>query len=129
MKSQRGFTVIEIMVVIVFLVFAGAIFYWQKNDLTIAERDNDRKTAINAMFYSLEEVFYVANKSYPRTISADNIRSIDPELFKDPQGRAIGNQASDYRYEASGCAGDVCEGYVLRADLEHEADFVKNSKN
>lgn len=127
MQQQRGFTVIEIIVVIAFLAFAGALFFWQKNDLRIAERDNQRKVAINAMYYSLEEVFYATNKSYPRVINADVLKSMDPELFKDPNGVAVGEQASDYRYEPSGCEGDICQGYVLRADLESEADFVKTS--
>lgn len=129
MKRQNGFTVIEIIVVIAFLAFAGMVFFWQKNDLRVAERDNQRKAAINAMYYSLEEVYYPANKAYPRTISADNLKSVDPELFKDPNNIAIGEQASNYRYEANGCEGEVCESYILRADLENEADFIKNSRN
>ncbi len=107
----------------------GLSFFGQKNDLKIADRDNDRKTAINAMHYSLEEVYFKANNAYPRTINPDNLRSLDPELFKDPYGRNISDPASDYRYEPSGCEGDSCKRYILRADLEHESDFVKNSRN
>lgn len=128
MKRQHGFTVIELIVVIVFIGFAGVLFFWQKNELRIAERDNQRKVAINAMYYSLEEVYFAANQSYPRTISADNLKSMDPELFKDPNGVAIGEQSSDYRYEPSGCDANACRSYVLRADLEKEADFIKTSQ-
>ena len=129
MNRQHGFTVIEILVAIAFLAFAGSLFYVQKNDLVIAARDNDRKTAINAMYYNLEEVYYTANNSYPKVISGDNLKAMNPELLKDPDSVAIGEQSSDYRYEPSGCNGEVCTSYTLRADLENEADFVKNARH
>lgn len=129
MNRQRGFTVIEILVAIVFLVFAGTLFYVQKRDLAVAGRDNDRKTAINAMYYNLEEVYYTAHGSYPKTISAANLKAMDPELFKDPNGIAVGDQASNYRYEPSSCTDDVCQSYTLRASLEAEADFIKTARH
>ena len=129
MNKTRGFTVVEILVAIVFLVFAGSLFYIQKRDLEVASRDNDRKTAINAMYYSLEEIYYPAHNSYPKTVTVDNLKSMDPTLFKDPNGVSIGDQASNYRYEPSGCIEDICKGYTLRADLESEADFVKTSNH
>lgn len=129
MNRQHGFTVLEVLVAVVFLAFAGTLFYIQKHDLEVANRDNDRKTAINAMYYSLEEVFYPANNTYPRTISADNLKAVDPALFKDPNGNAVGESDSNYRYEPSGCNGDNCSGYTLRADLENESDFVKTSRH
>ena len=81
------------------------------------------------MYYNLEEVYYVANNSYPKVISGDNLKAMDPELLKDPDSVAIGEQSSNYRYEPSGCNGEVCTSYTLRADLENEADFVKNARH
>ncbi len=127
--KQKGFTVVELLVAVVVLAVAGTVFYVQKNDLKVAARDQDRKTAINAIYYDLEEVYYPAHKSYPREINGTTVNAIDPELFKDPQGRKIGDQKSDYRYEPSGCDGDNCKGYTLRANLERENDFVKTNKN
>lgn len=129
MKRQQGFTVLELLVAIVFLTFAGTLFYIQKHDLEVADRDATRKTAINAMYYNLEEVYYAANGSYPKTISADNLKAMDPDLFTDPNGNAVGSQDSNYRYEPANCDGETCKSYTLRADLEKESDFVKASRH
>lgn len=129
MKSSRGFTVIELIVVIVLFLMASVIFFIQKNNVEVAGRDNTRKTAINAIYYSLEEVYFKKNNSYPRVISAEVLPSVDPELFKDPDGVKIGESDSDYRYEASGCTENTCASYSLRADLEYEADYIKENKN
>ena len=117
------------MVVILLALAAGIIFTWQKKELSAASRDNQQKTAINAMYYSLEEVFYKQNNYYPKTISAENLTSIDPALFTDPNGKKIGDQASTYRYEPLKCDQDKCQSYTLRANLEQEADFVKASRH
>lgn len=129
MKREQGFTVIEIIVATAFLLFAGTLFYMQKQDLRTAERDNNRKVAINAMYYNLEEVYYLKNQSYPKTITAANLTAMDPELLKDSNGKRVGEQSSNYRYEPSSCDGDACKSYTLRADLEKESDFVKESRN
>lgn len=128
MKKQAGFTVIELLVAVVLLVAAGVLFVQQKTQIERVDRDRQRKTAINAMYYSLEEVYRPAHGSYPSTLSADNLKSMDPALFKDPDGIAIGAQGSDYRYDPTNCNGTVCSGYTLRANLEAEADFVKKSQ-
>ena len=127
--KQKGFTVIELLVAVVVLGLAGTVFLIQKNDLKTSARDNDRKVAINAIYYNLEKVYYPANKSYPRVINDKTVTAIDPALLKDPRGQAIGENGSDYRYEPSGCDGDACKGYSLRANLEREDDFVKTSQN
>ena len=128
-KQQRGFTVLELIIVIVFLVAAGTIFYVQKRDLEVQARDSTRKTAINAIYYNLEEVYYTAHKSYPQNLTADQLKGLDPSALKDPEGVAVGEQNSDYTYEAHDCTNSQCKSYTLRADLEHEADYTKNSRN
>lgn len=128
MKSSRGFTVIELIIVIAFLAVASVIFFVQKNNIEVAGRDDQRKTAINAMYYSLEEVYFKAHNSYPRTISSDVLPSVDPDLFKDPNGVKIGESNSEYRYEPTNCEGDACKGYTLRTTLENEADYIKTNR-
>ena len=129
MKSSRGFTVIELIFVIVAFAAASIIFFVQKNNVEVAARDDTRKTAINAMYYSLEEVYYKEHSAYPRTITEELLPSVDPTLLKDPSGVKIGESTSNYRYEASNCDGDKCKAYTLRAELEYEADYVKENKN
>lgn len=137
--KQRGFTVIEIVVVAAFLVFAGSLFFVQKHNLEVANRDDRRKTAINAMYYGLEEAFYKQNGYYPQTIDANTLKTVESSLFTDPNGITLGQTSkdidgetvpvqSDYRYEPVGCTDKKCTGYTLRAQLEGEADFVKKSR-
>lgn len=127
--THKGFTVIEISLIIVIAIVASVIFFLQKNSIETASRDDKRKTAINAMYYALEKSYYPANNSYPAVINAGVLNTIDPDLFNDPAGLTIGATDSDYRYEPTNCNGDVCAKYTIRAILENEADYVKSSNN
>lgn len=128
MRKQQGFTVIEIIVVIAFLATIGVLFFIQRGNLAASQRDDQRKVAINAMYYSLEEVFYSKNGYYPTKIDSKTLLSVDPNLFSDPNGVKIGEPDSNYRYEGEACDGEKCKGYVLRADLEREDDYVKTNR-
>lgn len=127
MKRQDGFTVLELVVAIVFLTVAGIVVFNQISQIKTISRDRERKTAINAMHYSLEEVFYKQNKYYPQTISSGMLPSVDPSLFTDPDGKKIGETGTSYFYDPLDCDGEKCKSYRLRADLENEADFIKDS--
>jgi type II secretory pathway pseudopilin PulG len=129
MKRSQGFTVIEVIVVTLFLSVATAVLFVQKNNIASTQRDSDRKTAINAMYYSLEEVYYEKNKVYPASIGDTTLTALDPALLTDPNGLKIGDKDSDYRYEGIDCTNDTCKKYSLRADLENEGDFVKTSRS
>ena len=127
--NQKGFTVLELIIVIVFLAVIGTIFLVQMRDLTVGQRDSQRKTAINAIYYNLEDVYYAANQYYPQAITADALKGVDPTLLKDPDGVMIGEQNSNYSYTPKDCTDGKCKSYELRADLEKEGDFVKDSRN
>lgn len=128
-KNSNGFTIIELIFIIILAGAASIIFFIQKNNIEVAARDNVRKTAINAMYYSLEEVFYAGNKYYPQAISSDNLKSVDPDLFKDTDGIKIGEAGSDYTYTPTDCVDNKCKGYTLKSTLEKEDDYVKINKN
>lgn len=128
MKKQQGFTVIEIVVVIAFLASVAVLFFMQRGNLASSQRDDQRKVAINAMYYSLEEVYYKQNGYYPTTIDSKTLRSVDPDLFTDPSGVLINTAGSNYRYDGVDCQLDKCKGYTLRADLEKEDDYIKTNK-
>lgn len=137
MQRRPGFTVIEIIVVVVFLAVASTVFFVQKRNLEVGARDAQRKTAINAMHYALEKVYYAKHKSYPAQLSPEVLPAVDPALFNDPAGTPLGQThdedgiplQSDYRYEPTGCDGNTCRGYSLRAQLENEADYQKTHQN
>ena len=127
--TSRGFTIIELLFIIVLLTAASVLFFVQKNNLEVASQDETRKTSINAMYYSIEEVYFKNNGYYPRTVDEKVLPSVDPTLFKDPAGVKIGESTSDYRYEAYNCTDDRCKSYTLRASLQNEADYVKTNRS
>lgn len=140
MRHRTGFTVIELLFTIVLLGAASVIFFIQKNNIEVTARDTQRKTAINAMHLSLEEVYYKNHSSYPRTLDATTLPSVDETLFTDPNGIKLGQTTvtvddtsypveSNYRYEATDCAEDKCKSYTLRTTLENEDDFVKKNRD
>lgn len=129
MKTDRGFTVVEMLVTIIFLGVVGTVGYTLFEAIRMTHRDQDRKVAINTIHANLEEVVKPKLGGYPRVLSASQLTAMDKELLKDPSGAVIGTQSSDYRYEPTDCnGGDVCGGYALSADLEREADFVKKNR-
>lgn len=129
MKTRRGFTIIELIFAIVIALGASILFFVQKQAIEVQAQDNTKKTAINAMYYSLEEVYYPTNKFYPRSISSDNLKSMDPKLFTDPSGNKLGTAGSAYTYSPTDCNGEQCKSYTLKAILSNEADYVKTSRN
>lgn len=90
---QSGFTVIELIIVAIIVATAGALIFTQINTLKVAHQDEQRKTAVNAMHYALEEVYYAQNKTYPATLTPEILPSIDPSLFTDPDGFTLGKEA------------------------------------
>ena len=128
-KHTHGFTVIELIFIIVLIGFASVLFFVQKQNLEKVASDNTKKTAINSMYYGLEEVFYPANNYYPQTINSDNLKSVDPNLFTDPDGVALGTTGSAYTYTPTDCTDSKCKGYTLTATLSNEDDYTKTNKN
>ncbi|MNP92449.1 hypothetical protein D3C85_49580 [compost metagenome] len=129
MKRAHGFTIIELLVTIVFLTLIGTLFFIQKNNLQIASRDEQRKIAINTIYYGLEESFHTKNGFYPSAIDEKTLTTVPSELFSDPFGVKLGNSASNYRYEPLNCTDGKCKGYSLRTTLENESDFVKSNRS
>ena len=130
MKSHKGFTVIEILIVATLFAFASILFFTQKGHVAAAARDEARKTTINTLHHTLESVYHPKHGSYPRTITKDTLPTVNPDILKDTDGVLIGEGESQYRYEPTGCTSDtVCSGYSLRAILEEEDDFVKKNSS
>ena len=129
MNTKKGFTVLEIIIVSIFACLLFIIFFIQKSNLDAFNRDNTRKTAINAMYYALEESFYKDNGYYPESISEENIKVIDPSLWTDPLGFNLGNPDGSYFYEPANCKNGKCKEYTLKAILEKEDTYIKYNRN
>ena len=128
MKNKSGFTVIELVIVAVFAGLLLILSLVQKSNLDAFARDEDRKTAINAMYYALEESFYRDHGYYPETISEENITVIDPALWTDPSGYNLGDPKSSYTYQPADCNNGKCQKYILKAELEKEDTYTKTNR-
>lgn len=126
--KQRGFTVIELLTVFVAIAVIGYVGWNQINTLQTMGRDDKRRTAINAIYYNLEEIYYKQHSSYPKVLTDTTFTGMDKTLLKDPEGTKIGQPNSDYRYEPIRCSANTCKGYTLRTTLEKEADYVKTNR-
>lgn len=127
--KKHGFTVLELVIVSIFASLLLIFFFIQKSNIDAFERDEDRKTAINAMYYALEESFYKEHGYYPETISENNLKVIDPALWTDPLGFNLGDSLSSYSYTPANCKDGKCKEYVLKAELEKEDAYIKNNRN
>lgn len=128
MKRECGFTILELVVVIFFASLLLILFFLQKLNLDAMHRDEQRKEAINAMYYALEEGFHAKNGYYPENISEENLKVMDPSLFTDPSGINLGQEDSDYTYEAANCTNGKCKEYTLKARLEKEDTYIKKNR-
>ncbi len=148
---SAGFTVIELIVVVIILIVATFLFFFQKNNLQTANLDERRKTAVNSIYYNLEEVFYAKNSYYPSELTSSNLNAMDPNLLTDTKGVKISDsddattlgeaneqilnedgtaQRSEYIYEPVNCDVDgKCKGYTLRVVLANEAEYIKKSRH
>ena len=129
MNTKKGFTIIELLIVTVFTSLLLILFFVQKSNLDAMRRDEDRKTAINAMYYALEESFYKDHGYYPESISEENIKVIDPALWTDPLGFNLGDPMGSYFYEPANCKDGKCKEYTLKAELEKEDTYTKYNRN
>ncbi|MBQ3440695.1 type II secretion system protein [Candidatus Saccharibacteria bacterium] len=127
--QKQGFTIIELIVVATFAGLLFLLFFVQKSNLDAFQRDEDRKTAINAMYYALEESFYKTNGYYPEVISEQNITVIDPALWTDPNGHNLNDPGSSYTYQPADCDNGKCKRYILKAELEKETAYIKTNRN
>lgn len=151
-RSESGFTVIELIAVIIVAAVASTLFFIQNNNLRAAKLDTQRKTAINAIYYDLEKVFYAKNGYYPVEITEQNMVAVDPNLLVDTNGTKISDKLdlsdlsddekkslnleaadtrlSEYIYSPINCSLDgKCKGYTLRVSLSSEGDYVKKSQH
>lgn len=127
MNRQPGFSIVGLLVGIALLLGVGFFVFGQWQTAETSKRDSQRKVAINSLHYYLERSHFPAQKTYPIQLNEELLRGITPEETKDPAGRVIGEPTSDLRYEPFDCNGSTCAGYTLRADLEKEADFIRQS--
>ena len=151
-KQESGFTIVELLIVIVVIGILAALVLNTFQGVQARARNTERKTDINALHTHLE-VYYNDNGSYPSgsatdtTCGSDGATScalstviftgLDGEALNDPGGTAINVVSSAptpanglYYYFPTSCTAGACTGYTLYANLEDEtAAYTKTALN
>lgn len=147
-KDQRGFTIVELLIVIVVIGILAALVVTTYGGIQAKARDSERKSDLAALQTQLE-AYYANNGFYPAlddlnsgTWRDTNMKSLDDEALKAPNGTGamVASESTDaakaYGYQATtggsgsttacaATAGTECTGYTLSAALEAEDGVYK----
>ena len=155
--AQKGFTIVELLIVIVVIGILAALVVTTYNGIQQKARDTERKTDLNAL-HSHAEAYQAENAKYPSpaqfndaTFRSTSLKGLDSAAMQDPKwsstntnctsAGAVQMQASNspvsgcYGYTATpaGCengANGDCAGYTITSNLESGGTyFVKQSLN
>ncbi len=138
-KAQKGFTIIELLIVIAIIAILATIVLVTYNGAQAKARDSKRVSDINSIQTKLEE-YYNENGSYPAAVNTTDIKGLDAGALKDPRGNALSNTGPsadaaaattaaavdatthNYAYSAypATCttAANDCTGFVLKSYIE-----------
>ena len=139
--KQSGFTIVELLVVIVIIGILAALALNTFGSAPARARDTTRKTDINSVATQLE-AYYVDNSNYPAgpgDLTVANLEGVSEEALTDEDGdtlqaAAVTNEL-EYRYQTlpAGCDNSAtdCEQFTLTTFLEEDdsGSYVKDSLN
>ena len=146
-KNQRGFTIVELLIVIVVIGILAALVITTFTGIQKKARDTERETDIKAI-HGQVEAYYAQNGYYPALAELNtgswrttNMKGLDAEALKDPKGSAqtlvASPSATAYSYAvfqtdgttACTTAAADCAVYTLTATLEGGGTFAKSNLN
>ena len=153
-NKQSGFTIIELLIVIVIIGILAGLVLTTFNGIQQKGRDTERQTDVKAI-HAQVEAFWAQKGYYPSLTDlnnqtavtgfvAVNLKGLDPGAFQDPKGTTTTlvatPAANSYAYAVTNSAGTTCEAddttcakYTLTATLEGTingaATYAKTSLN
>jgi prepilin-type N-terminal cleavage/methylation domain-containing protein len=144
-KTSSGFTIVELLIVIVIIGILAALVITTYTGIQQKARDTERRTDINAL-QSHVEAYFAENGKYPSLANfndaswrSTNMKGLDGAALADPKNASSqqlcgSTSANCYGYTVSpancdnGTNGD-CTGYTLTATLETGGTYSKQSLN
>lgn len=153
-RTQQGFTIVELLIVIVVIGILAALVITTYNGIQEKGRNTERTTDLKALQGQLE-AYYASNGRYPTLTDLntqpttgnwwiqDNMKGLDKEALRDPKAAATDHTlvatptAKAYAYQPTDDDGNACNNtdtdctkYVLTAKPEGNGnDIVMNSLN
>lgn len=117
--GQKGFTIVELLIVIVIIGILAALVFVQFNGMQQRGRDADRKADVRLIESKLAE-YYADEGEYPAALAADlaPLEGIPADAHEDQQGNGYGSM---YTVTGSG------EGYTITVPMEGEDDYVRTN--
>ena len=93
-KAASGFTIVELLIVIVVIGILAALVVTTYNGIQQKARDTERKTDVNALHGQIE-AYSAQNGKYPTlanindaTFRSNNMKGLDAAALQDPKGNA-----------------------------------------
>ena len=146
-SRQEGFTIIELLIVIVVIGILAALVITTFSGIQQKARNTERTTDIKALSSQLEAYYTQnTNSSYPTLANMNdpawrstNVKGLEAEAIKDPRDTSatpvLVATPTDNRYSyavlPAGCDNSAtpCTSFTLTAKAEGGADIVKTSLN
>ncbi len=121
MRDQKGFTIVELLIVIVVIGILAALVVTTYSGIQAKARDSKRQADVKAIQTQLE-AFYASNNYYPATADINsttwrstNMKSLSVDSIKDPSGTVAEFVAGvpdattkQYRYAPLNASGAAC---------------------
>lgn len=145
-KRQQGFTIVELLIVIVVIGILAALVITTFTGIQQKARNTERQTDIKAL-HGQVEAYYAQQGKYPTLANLNdgtwrtaNMKGLDAEALKDPKGAAqtlvAAPAESAYAYAVTASDGTACDNsatdcaqYTLTATYEGGGTFAKSNLN
>lgn len=124
-RNQQGFTIIELLIVIVIMGVLGGMVVKVINGVHRDTRDSERKQDLEAIEGHLE-AYAARNDQYPTSeqmqndeFIAENFTELSTESLLDPSSQEKYSYSADPE-ECDNSEKNKCSGFTLSADLEED---------
>ena len=157
-RSQQGFTIIELLIVVLLLLILGSIVILTYSGVQTKNRNSERQSTVDTIQGQME-AYYAQYNKYPTLANlndpnwrAKNTKDMGEDALKDPRWKNTNKQCTNtatskaiaadqptdncYSYQVTGSDAGACDNnkvdcahYTLTAKLEGGEKYVKSSLN